>query len=316
MKPIKRIYFYFILTWAIALILNLKTGPISDADLQLLLALRLPRALLASAVGMGLAVAGAALQALFTNPLCEPYTLGISSGSALGAVIGLSWGVEGIFVGLAGPAFLGASVFSSILFFIAHRARQGSSTLLLSGVMLGFLGSSLVAVWMALSDPNGIQGILYWLLGDLSRARLQGSLITLITTLVLSFFIWRHSRAMDALLIGEEGALSLGISVVTIRQRTIILTSLLVAVCVSSAGMIGFVGLVIPHFIRKLVGSLHIRLIPLAALLGATTLTLADCLSRIIARPYELPVGVITALLGAPIYLWILLRGILLPKEK
>lgn len=308
MKSIKRVYFYTLLACAIAFILNLKTGTISDADLQLLLALRLPRALLASAVGMGLAVAGTALQALFTNPLCEPYTLGISSGSALGAVMGLTWGIEGIFVGLAGPAFLGASVFSSILFFIAHRTRQGNSTLLLSGVMLGFLGSSLVAVWMALSDPNGIQGILYWLLGDLSRARLQGSFLTFITTLILSFFIWRHSRAMDALLMGEEGALSLGISVIGIRQRIIVLTSLLVAVCVSSSGMIGFVGLVIPHLARKLVGSLHLRLLPLAAVLGATTLTLADCLSRIIARPYELPVGVITALLGAPVFLWILLR--------
>lgn len=309
MKPIKQIYFIAAFAWAIAMIVNLNTGPIQEINLDLILALRLPRALLSSGVGIGLAVAGTALQALFTNPLCEPYTLGISSGSALGAVIGLSLGFEAVFAGLAGSAFLGASLFSSILYLIAHRTQQGNSTLLLSGVMLGFFGSSLVALWMTLSDPNGIQGILYWLLGDLSRARLEGSLITLAGTLLLSIFIWRQSRTMDALLMGEEGALSLGISIQDTRRKIIVLSSLMVSLCVSSSGMIGFVGLVIPHIARKLVGSLHIRLVPLAAILGATTLTFSDSLARIIARPYELPVGVITALMGVPIFLWVMLQN-------
>lgn len=309
MKPIKHIYLMAILAWAIAMMANLNTGPIHQIDLDLLLSLRLPRALLSSGVGIGLAVAGTALQALFTNPLCEPYTLGISSGSALGAVIGLSLGFEAVIAGLAGSAFLGASIFSIILYLIAHRMKQGNSTLLLSGIMLGFFGSSLVALWMALSDPNGIQGILYWLLGDLSRARLEGSLITLVGIFILSILTWRHSRAMDALLMGEEGALSLGISITETRRKIIILSSLIVSLCVSSSGMIGFVGLVIPHFARKLVGSLHIRLLPLAAILGATSLTFSDSLARIIARPYELPVGVITALMGVPIFLWIMLQN-------
>lgn len=309
MKKNKLIFLIAISGWITAILINLNTGSIQDINLHLLLSLRLPRALVSSGVGIGLAVAGTSLQALFTNPLCEPYTLGISSGASLGAVIGATLGLEGIFAGLAGSAFFGAFFFSSMLYLIAHRARQGNSTLLLSGVMLGFLGSSLVALWMALSDPNGIQGILYWLLGDLSRARFQGSLITLIGVILLSVWIWRQSRAMDALLMGEQDALALGISVSDTRRKIIILSSLIVSLCVSSAGMIGFIGLVIPHFARKWVGSLHLRLIPLAAILGATTLTLADSFARVIVRPYELPVGVITALIGVPLFLWVFLRS-------
>jgi iron complex transport system permease protein len=297
--------------WLLMVMASLKFGAVPDASLELVLQLRLPRALLATAVGIGLTVAGAALQALFANPLCEPYTMGISSGSALGAVIGAYLGKEGTLLGLAGismPAFAGALIFGMLLFSIAHRMRQGSAALLLTGVMLGFLGSSLVALWMALADPNGIQNILFWLLGDLSRARLQGAVFTLLGVLALSAALWRRSREMDALLLGEEDALSLGISVRDARKRMILLTSVLVALCVSGAGMIGFVGLVVPHFARRMVGSLHFKLLPLAALLGATALTSADILARTVARPHELPVGVLTALLGAPFFIFILIK--------
>jgi iron complex transport system permease protein len=317
MKPIKAIqkrpvvlYLIAIGCWTLAVIASLKFGAVADASLELMMQLRLPRALLAGAVGIGLTVAGAALQALFANPLCEPYTLGISSGSALGAVIGAYLGAQSTLWSLAGisfPAFLGALIFGTLLYSIAHRMRQGSSALLLTGVMLGFLGSSLVALWMALADPTGIQNILFWLLGDLSRARLQGAVFTLVAVLILSLAIWRRSREMDAMLLGEEDALALGISVPEVRKKTILLTSLLVALCVSGAGMIGFVGLVIPHFARRLIGSLHFKLLPLAAILGAAALTWADVLARTVARPHELPVGVLTALLGAPFFISVLL---------
>lgn len=291
----------------LGVILSLKYGATFTTDLALITQLRLPRVILAAAVGIGLTVAGATLQALFTNPLCEPYTLGISSGAALGAVIGSSLGLGGA-GGLGGSAFVGAIFFTFILFLLAKLPRISSFSLLLAGVMLGFVGSSLVSLWMALADPNGIQGAIFWLMGDLSRARLSGAIFTLAATLILSFMIWIRSRELDGLLLGEEGALTLGIPVSRARRRLIILTALLVALCVSAAGMIGFVGLVIPHFARLVTGSLHRRLLPTAALWGAVAMCFSDLIARVAARPYELPVGIITALVGAPLFLWLMLR--------
>jgi ABC-type Fe3+-siderophore transport system permease subunit len=306
-----RIYIFSLLAWVVAFALALKFGSVSDVDLEILTAFRLPRAILASAVGMALAVAGASLQALFSNPLCEPYTLGISSGSALGAVLGFAFGLHWMVYGLAGTAFIGAILFMGILHFFANRSRSegGNYSLLLIGVMLGFLGSSLVALCLAVSDQQGVQGVLSWLLGDLSRARLQGAIFSFVSVGALSFAIWNHRKELDALLMGEEMAITLGIDVSMARKRLILLCSMLIAVSVSAAGMIGFVGLVVPHFVRKLVGSLHQRLLPLSAIWGAIALTLADTLARMITRPYELPVGAITAVIGAPFCLWVLARS-------
>ena len=303
-----RIYLISFLAFLSAVILSLKFGASIDASTDVIFALRLPRVLLAAAVGISLSVAGATLQALFSNPLCEPYTLGISSGSALGAVIGVASGFELSAAGLTGSAFLGALAFTFILHLISLARGSGSFTLLLSGVMLGFLGSSFVALIMATHDAGSLQGVLYWLLGDLSRARMAGSQIALTLSLVLSIAIWTKWRALDALLLGEEAALSVGISVKRERRVLMLFCSLLVGLAVSAAGMIGFIGLVIPHFARRLVGSLHSRLLPICALWGAIVLISADLLARLIIRPYELPVGVVTALIGAPVFLWIMLR--------
>jgi iron complex transport system permease protein len=295
--------------WAAIFFLSLKIGAAADLDSEIMMQLRLPRALLATAVGMGLSVAGAILQAIFTNPLCEPYTLGVSSGSALGAVAGAWIGLPLVLSGLTGSAFLGALAFGFLLYLISMRSSgDGKFTLLLSGVMLGFFGSSLVAVIMALSDPNGIQGALFWLLGDLSRARPQGAWVALATILGLVAVTFTRWRGLDALLVGEENALSLGVDVTRVRRSLLLISSLIIGICVSGGGMIGFVGLVVPHIARKMVGSLHRKLIPVCAIYGALALTAADMLARIVVRPYELPVGVVTALLGAPLFLWILLR--------
>ncbi len=291
-----------------AFIISLKVGAVPGADSEIILQLRLPRAILALSLGMGLALAGATLQAVFTNPLCEPYTLGISSGAALGAIFGISLGVSADYAGIAGFGFLGALVFALILFLISYRAQAGQLSLLLAGVMLGLLGSSLVAVWMALADSNGIQGALFWLMGDLSRARLKGTLIVFALRFNLFLFIWKRSLELDALLMGEEGAQSLGVSVKNVRRRMILLTSILVGICVGSGGMIGFIGLIIPHLCRQWIGSLHYKLLPLCVIWGATALILADTLSRVVASPYELPVGVVTAIVGAPFFIWIMLK--------
>jgi iron complex transport system permease protein len=294
--------------WAVAALIALRTGSVADASADIILKLRLPRVVLAGAVGMGLAVAGAALQALFTNPLCEPYTLGISSGSALGAVLGVTLGLEGALAGVSAPAFLGALVFSLVLYAFSLRPGTGNLTLLLAGVMLGFLGSSLVALWMALADANGIQSATLWLMGDLSRARLPGAVFTLAAVLLLTAALWWRWRELDALLMGEDGAASLGIDVRRARRGLVLLTSLLIGACVSGSGMIGFLGLVVPHFVRARAGALHRAVIPLCALWGGGVLTAADAVSRTVVRPYELPVGVVTALVGAPLFLWIVLR--------
>lgn len=296
------------LAWVAAIAIALCLGAVSDADFETIMRLRLPRVLLASAVGAGLAVAGAALQALFSNPLCEPYTLGISSGSALGAVLGAALGLEWMFAGLTGTGFIGAWVFAGFLYAISRKAGSGNATLLLAGVMLGLLGSSLVAVCMALSDANGIQGALVWLLGDLSRARMSGALFAVFTVLGLVIMLWRHWRELDGFLMGEEAAISLGVPVERTRRKMIVLTSALIGLCVSAGGIIGFVGLIIPHVARRLVGSLHLKLIPLSAILGAASLTAADAFARVAVRPFELPVGVVTALVGAPLFIWVMLR--------
>jgi ABC-type Fe3+-siderophore transport system permease subunit len=287
--------------------LSLKVGSVPDAEWSLIKELRLPRALLAMAIGMGLAVAGATLQALFSNPLCEPYTLGISSGAALGAVVGASLGLDLNLSGLALPALFGALIFSMVILGLSYRAGTTTLGLLLVGVMLSFLGSSLVALWMAFADANGIQGALFWLMGTLSRARFEGAVFSLAACSVLSTLIWLRWRELDALLLGEEGAAALGISVAPVRRRLIFLSSLLVGLCVSGGGMIGFVGLMIPHFLRKRLGSLHFGLLPACALWGASSLNLADTVARTVVRPYDLPVGVVTALVGAPLFVFFLL---------
>jgi iron complex transport system permease protein len=295
--------------WAAIFLFSLKLGAASELDPAIIRELRLPRIVLATAVGAGLSIAGAVLQAIFTNPLCEPYTLGVSSGSALGAVLGAWVGIPLVVAGLTGSAFLGALAFGFLLYLISIRSgKDGKFTLLLSGVMLGFFGSSLVAVIMALSDPSGLQGALFWLLGDLSRARPQGAWGSLSMIAVLALAILMQWRGLDALLVGEENALALGVDVSRVRRTLLLLSSLLIGVCVSAGGMIGFVGLVIPHLARQTVGSLHRKMLPVCAVFGAVALTAADTLARTIASPYELPVGVVTALLGAPIFLWILLK--------
>ena len=308
---IARSYLMATVVWVLSFIIALKWGSVAHAELGVITSLRLPRVLLASAVGMALGVSGAALQALFSNPLCEPYTLGISSGSALGAVVGVLLGYEWIVAGLAGTAFVGSLVFTAILLFFSHRTStrgNGNLTLLIAGVMLGFLGSSLVALAMAISDSRGIQGAMVWLLGDLSRARLSGAVFSGVSVFALTLTIWNHRKELDALLMGEEQAATLGVHVSSARNRVVVLVSLMIAIAVSAGGMIGFVGLVVPHFVRRLVGSLHFHLIPLCAIWGSIVLILADVFARVVAAPYELPVGAVTAVLGAPLALWVILQ--------
>lgn len=300
--------FAWVFFFAVAVAASIFIGATRELAWEWIWQLRVPRTILAFAVGAALSVAGTILQAFFKNPLCEPYTLGVSSGATLGAVIGSTLGLNTLFFGLSPTALLGAALFSGILLLASRTRRISASTLLLVGVMLGFLGSSFVAVWMAIGEPSGVQSAMSWLLGDLSRAEGPNALVTLvIVVLILGALLVDH-RSYDALLLGEEEANAIGIDVARLRIRAILWTSLLVSVAVSLSGMIGFVGLIVPQLIRGSGSALHRRVLPLAALAGGTVLIVADTLARSVIAPYELPVGVVTAIVGAPFFIAILLR--------
>ncbi len=308
-KSVLQLYVLAVLLLLALMGLGFWVGAVDDLSLPLKWQLRFPRVMMAALIGAGLSVAGATLQALFANPLCEPYTLGIASGASLGAVIGFSLGFQWGDWGWTLTSWSGSLLFALILSGIALRPRSSQFLLLWVGVLLGFLGNSLVALWIALFDRQGMGGVLIWLFGDLSAARMPE--VGWMACAVLGLIVWIASsqRQLDGLLLGEEEARSVGIDVRAVRTRLIALTSLLVAVCVSACGMIGFVGLVVPHAVRQMVGSLHRHLIPLVALFGASALLASDLLARVLVRPQELPVGVVTSLLGAPLFAAILFSG-------
>jgi iron complex transport system permease protein len=277
-------------------------------DSAIFWSLRLPRWALAASVGAALSLSGALLQSLFGNPLCEPYTLGISSGAALGAVVAGSLGVGAQISGVSLPALLGGLSFTAIIALLAQQKKIGDWPLLLSGVMLSLLGSSLVALWMSFMDPAGITGAMSWLFGDLTRGTWAGALLLFSIVLFSLFFLRSRAQGLDALLLGSEDARTMGVPLDRLRLELIALTSILVSVAVSMAGIIGFVGLMIPHLCRRAVGTRHKRMLPIVTLAGAAFLTSADSLLVSILFPLEVPIGVVTALVGAPAFVWMLFK--------
>jgi iron complex transport system permease protein len=296
------------LLFLIAVITSLAFGATRALEWNWIWELRFPRMVLAFSVGAALSLSGAILQAFFKNPLCEPYTLGVSSGATLGAVMGSTLGLNALFYGLSPSALVGAGIFSGILLLASRSRKMSGPTLLLVGVMLGFLGSSLVAVWMALAEPAGVQSALSWLLGDLSRAEGPNALVTLGIVILILWRLMADHRSYDALLLGEEEANAIGVDIRKLRLRAVVYTSLLVSVAVSLSGMIGFIGLIVPQLVRARGSALHRRVFPLSALAGGTLLIGADTIARSIVAPYELPVGVVTAIVGAPFFILLLLR--------
>ena len=271
--------------------------------------LRFPRLILAIAVGSALSVCGLMMQTVLSNPLAEPYTLGIASGAALGAAIGMSSGLRLSFFGLNVGAVFGALAVLGFLFKLAGKSARPSDSMILLGVMLSLTCASLLAIWMALADPLGVQSITFWLLGDLSRVGLGSGLALLVLSLVICGYFWLFSRKYDAFLFGDQLVETFGVSYEDRVKITIILVSILVGFCVSAVGMIGFVGLVIPHLVRRhLRSSLHFHLIPLTFIWGAAILALSDALAHSIGEPHELPVGAVTALVGAPAFIYLFIQ--------
>jgi len=275
---------------------------------------RLPRALLAIFVGAALALAGTVLQALVRNPLAEPFLLGVSSGASLGAVMVLVLGSSAVGgLSLAGAAFAGALVAMVLVYVFAQRSgRITPARLLLAGVALAFLFQALYSfVLQKAQSGQAAQSILFWLLGSLGGARWESLLIPVVAIVAGSIVLALQVRPLNALLVGEETASSLGINVPRLRLLLFVLTSLLVGVIVAVSGAIAFVGLIVPHAARLLVGADHRRALPVAVVLGAIFVQLADIAARTLAAPQELPLSIVTALVGVPFFLWLMRRSVL-----
>ncbi|MDY7087160.1 MAG: iron chelate uptake ABC transporter family permease subunit [Actinomycetota bacterium] len=265
--------------------------------------LRLPRVLLAALVGAGLAVCGAVLQALTRNPLADPYLLGISAGASTGAVAVLVLGLGAGAVTLSAGAFAGSVAAFAVALLLAGRRWTQPSRILLAGVATAQLFTAVTSlVMISAASPDSTRSTLFWLLGSLTAASWPSVAVcaTLCGGVLLA--CWTCAPALDAFSFGADIAQSLGFSPARVRALLFALTALLAAGLVAASGAIGFVGLTVPHLVRRLTGSRHRRLLPMSALAGAVLLVWADTAARTAFAPQELPVGVVTALLGVPVF--------------
>lgn len=270
--------------------------------------IRLPRALLAAAVGGTLSLGGLVFQARLRNVLAEPYILGISGGAAVGAIAGMFAGLA-MFPGVALISFLSSLLVMAVVLLLARgRTTSRSESLLLAGVMLNAFCSACIMFLLSLSQTSQVHHILFWLMGDLSMA--EPGQVWLFPPLFACFFvILIHARPMNLLLTGEESAAALGLHVRRVTWILLGITSLMVSLVVSQAGLVGFVGLVVPHVFRLCCGPDHRVLVPACLLGGGTYLVLCDLLARALPASGEMPVGVITAMIGAPLFIVMLWRS-------
>ena len=271
--------------------------------------LRAPRVLLAFFVGGSLAVCGAALQAMIRNPLAEPYLLGLSGGAGLGAVIAIATRATGPWA-VPVAAFLGASAAVALVYRLSLVAgrRLDPRVLLLSGVVVGSFAGALMSAIMVLSPAAGIRNAFLWLLGGFGSASWQSLGVFLAYAVLPLGVIGLSARSLDLLALGEEPAHHLGADVHRTRRIVYVCTALLTAASVATCGIIGFVGLVVPHAVRTVSRPLHRSLLPLVFVVGGSFLVLSDVVARTVVRPLELPVGVITALVGVPLFALLLRR--------
>jgi iron complex transport system permease protein len=289
------------------------TGDLSESQRIIIGELRFPRILAAWVVGGALATAGVGFQGLFRNALSDPYIIGASSGAALGVSLVIVTGVQAVFFGLGAialAAMLGSIVVVSIVFFVGALGRHSSPiTLLLSGVAISSLANAMVSLLLFLNDQKAIV-ILSWLMGSIAGCDWNSLVVSGGIAVLGVAIVWSQSRAMDAYLLGDATSQSLGLDLFRFRIWIIVGASIATAAAVSLAGIVGFIGLIAPQIARLLVGPRHGVLIPMSLCLGAGIMLVADAISRTIVSPSELPVGVITAMLGCPFFLGLLLtRG-------
>lgn len=288
----------------------MQDGSLDPLQDQAVWRFRLPRALLAATAGAGLALAGAIMQAVVRNPLAEPYILGVSSAAGMGAVLVIVLGsaaVAGLTVHTAAfTAAVAASVLVAVL--AQKRGTLAPTRMILTGVALGSLFSAVTSYLTITTDAQNVYSVLFFLLGSVSAATMESLAAPAIALAVAAVVVAVNARGMNALTSGEESATALGVRVVRLRLVLLVTASLLTGAVVSVAGGIGFVGLVVPHVARILVGGDHRRLLAIAVPGGAAFLLLADLLARTVAAPTEVPIGIVTALVGAPFFLWLMRR--------
>ncbi|MVV46929.1 iron ABC transporter permease [Pseudomonas sp. PB120] len=302
--------------------LGLPIAPDGLEQAELILGqIRLPRTLLGLAVGGVLALSGVAMQGLFRNPLADPGLVGVSSGAALGAALGAAIAIVGgsAFGGLPesfGPyllsicAFLGGLGVTSLVYRLGRRNGQTHvATMLLAGIALTALSGSAVGLFTYLADDATLRTLAFWNLGSLNGASYSRLWPLLMITVGVALWLPRRAKALNALLLGESEAGHLGIDVEGLKRELVFCTALGVGAAVAAAGMIGFVGLVVPHLVRLLAGPDHRVLLPASVLAGASLLLFADLVARLALAPAELPIGIVTAFIGAPFFLYLLLRG-------
>lgn len=273
---------------------------------QILFDIRLPRILYGLAVGGGLSLAGAVFQAMLMNPLAEPYILGISSGGTFGAV--LSFLIGASFLGTQAMAFIGALCVMLIVFLLGKRFGEiEPNVLLLSGVMVGAFFSAAILLMMSLLNDS-LRTAIFWLIGNLSLADKDNAGFVIAVTLIISIILVSLSDKFNVLSLGSDYARQVGINTNSLKSITYLLTSLMIGTLVSVSGIIGFVGLLVPHVCRMVLGVDNRIVFPASFFIGASYLVLADTIARTIISPAELPVGAITALIGAPIFIYLLRR--------
>ena len=293
--------------------LFLRDGDWGDGSLfRVVWYIRLPRLILAMAIGMGLSVCGVVMQAIVKNPLADPYVLGISSGASLGATLAILLGVGASLgsnsIGIL--AFLGAFVISLAVVTLANiGGRANSVKLLLAGTALSSVCSAFSSfiVYVA-HDREGIQTVTYWLMGSLGGASWELDGVVMLVVLAGLFFFMTQYRTMNLMLLGDEASITLGTNLHHWRQLYLLVSAAIVGFAVYAAGMIGFVGLVIPHMVRMVYGTDHKKLIPISALVGAIFLIWADVGCRTLIPGQEMPVGILTAIIGAPCFIYLMAK--------
>jgi ABC-type Fe3+-siderophore transport system permease subunit len=280
-------------------------GPEDPARL-ILLRIRLPRIILAGLAGFSLALGGVVFQALLRNPLADPFILGVSSGSAFGAIIGILLGFT-FSAGIPFMSFAGALLAVCLVLALGTRKMgMESSTILLTGVILNAFFTAVIMFFISIVADSRLHTMLFWLYGDLSQSRYAPLVLLTPALIAASLILFGFAKELNLITTGEEIAFQLGVDVEKAKRTCLVLVSLLIGLVVSFSGLIGFVGLIVPHLARMAFGSDHRLLIPAASLGGATFLIAADTLARVLISPSELPVGVITAFLGAPFFLYLL----------
>ena len=284
------------------------TGPIHDV----VWIIRFPRVVLAIAIGMALSISGVVMQAIVKNPLADPYILGISSGASLGATFAIMLGfgavLGGNFVGVM--AFIGALLVSFGVLLLANiKGSATSSKLILAGMALSAVCSSFsnFIIYIA-NDKTGMQSVTYWLLGSLAGAKWETSIVILPVVIIACIFFWSRYRVLNLMLLGDDVSITLGTDLHKPRHIYLIITSIMIGLSVYCAGVIGFVGLIIPHAVRMLFGTDHKKLIPISALVGAIFMICADALSRIVIPNSEMPIGILISMIGAPVFIYLMVK--------